>query len=267
MFTNDCQKCGKEFLVTDEDLELFTTQNVPLPVLCEDCRAGGNETETNEEPKEAETVEEPAAEESTGTFFQVVDDEPVAEETEAPVLDVTEPEVTYTPAYVTEEVAVEEAPVTPVVEVAEEVVEEVATTEVAEETTTEVLADTENTIEAVEEPENKKKSKFKIEKKPLTKKDKIIVLACGIVLILAAIGLALWGTVGGGFGGKETTTEPIITEANADVTEDTATEEATEETTETTTEETTEPEVTHHEKTTIPDNVYVGEGFTIVYNK
>lgn len=272
MFTNDCKKCGKEFLVTDDDLQLFTTQNVPLPELCEECRAGVSTEEPSVTENDEITVTEEMGEstftvvdleddnsaEDAGFVLAVSDETASANEPEPYVIEDAEEALAID--FVAEEPveeAVEEAPVEEAV-VAAAVAEEVAET-VANET----LADTENTIEEEPQPEVKKAKK---EKKPLTKKDKIALLVGGVILLLAVIGVVLWGTVGGGFGTKTTTTtEAPTVEVNADVTDE-ATEEVTDESTETTTEETTEPEVTYHEKTTIPDNVYVGDGFTIEYN-
>ena len=45
MLKQNCVSCGKQFTLTDKEIDFFNNRNLNLPKRCEDCRAKRNEIE------------------------------------------------------------------------------------------------------------------------------------------------------------------------------------------------------------------------------
>ena len=49
MLKQNCVSCGKQFTLTDKEIDFFNNRNLNLPKRCEDCRAKRNEIEIRSE--------------------------------------------------------------------------------------------------------------------------------------------------------------------------------------------------------------------------
>lgn len=50
MLKRTCKQCGKEFILTDQEIRFFKSKNLNLPKRCKDCRAANKQAKAQEAP-------------------------------------------------------------------------------------------------------------------------------------------------------------------------------------------------------------------------